>query len=196
MEVLSDVIKHVLTVIYKYCGVSAIIAVLAMFVYLYIIRIGFKNTVMLWIANFKQKKEFRRVCILIFYISILLCRTVLCREIGADTLGRLMDGWTLHDKNGELYTEGIENFLLFIPVSGLLVWALKDRMFRTNPITLWGMLKGSFIISFAISLSIELCQLFLKIGSFQLSDIAYNTLGGIAGGMIYYILNRLKVKKY
>ncbi|MGH1941946.1 VanZ family protein [Enterococcus faecium] len=33
----------------------------------------------------------------------------------------------------------------------------------------------------------EFLQLFLHIGTFQLSDLFYNTLGGGIGGVIYYL---------
>lgn len=37
------------------------------------------------------------------------------------------------------------------------------------------------------SLLIEFLQLFLRVGTFQLSDIFYNTIGGIVGACLYYI---------
>ena len=33
---------------------------------------------------------------------------------------------------------------------------------------------------------IEMLQLLLRLGTFQLSDIFYNTVGGVLGGLIYY----------
>ena len=35
------------------------------------------------------------------------------------------------------------------------------------------------------SISIELLQLLLRLGTFQLSDIFYNTVGGVLGGLMY-----------
>ena len=48
-------------------------------------------------------------------------------------------------------------------------------------------------IAFIFSISIEMVQLLFRIGTFQLSDIFYNTLGGVIGGLIYYVL--MKVRK-
>ncbi len=33
---------------------------------------------------------------------------------------------------------------------------------------------------------IEMLQLLLRLGTFQLSDIFYNTVGGVVGGLVYY----------
>ena len=49
-------------------------------------------------------------------------------------------------------------------------------------------------LAFIFSISIEMVQLLLRIGTFQLSDIFYNTLGGVLGGLMYYVL--MKVKKH
>lgn len=50
-------------------------------------------------------------------------------------------------------------------------------------------------ISFLFSLGIEFTQLFLKLGSFQLSDLVYNTLGGLIGGLIYALFHAKSFKK-
>ena len=45
---------------------------------------------------------------------------------------------------------------------------------------------GRVKIAFIFSISIEMLQLLLRLGTFQLSDIFYNTVGGVLGGLIYY----------
>lgn len=49
-------------------------------------------------------------------------------------------------------------------------------------------------IAFIFSISIELLQLFLRLGTFQLSDLFYNTVGGVLGGLMYYTV--MKVRKH
>ena len=41
--------------------------------------------------------------------------------------------------------------------------------------------------------SIEILQLLLRLGTFQLSDIFYNTVGGVLGGLMYCAV--MKVRK-
>ena len=40
-------------------------------------------------------------------------------------------------------------------------------------------------LAFIFSVSIEMPQLLLRLGTFQLSDIFYNTVGGVIGGVCY-----------
>ncbi|WP_262369700.1 VanZ family protein [Enterococcus faecium] len=44
---------------------------------------------------------------------------------------------------------------------------------------------------FLFSLSIEFTQLFFRLGTFQLSDLFYNTLGGLIGALLYWLFYRL-----
>ena len=48
---------------------------------------------------------------------------------------------------------------------------------------LWYSIKAAFLFS----LTIEFLQLFLRLGTFQLSDLCYNTLGGAIGGVLYWM---------
>lgn len=48
------------------------------------------------------------------------------------------------------------------------------------------------IIAFIFSISIEALQLFLRLGTFQLSDLFYNTVGGMIGGLMYYGIAKTK----
>lgn len=48
-------------------------------------------------------------------------------------------------------------------------------------------------IAFEFSLMIEILQLLLRLGTFQISDIFYNTVGGVLGGLMYYVM--MKVRK-
>lgn len=54
------------------------------------------------------------------------------------------------------------------------------------------MLWKSGKVAFIFSISIETLQLLLRLGTFQLSDIFYNTLGGVLGGLMYYVLMKLR----
>ena len=48
---------------------------------------------------------------------------------------------------------------------------------------LWEATKVVAIFSFMI----EFTQLLFHLGTFQISDLTYNTLGGAVGGVIYYL---------
>ena len=46
----------------------------------------------------------------------------------------------------------------------------------------------------SISLTIEFLQVLFHVGTFQISDLTYNTLGGCLGGMIYWLCIKIKGK--
>ena len=82
----------------------------------------------------------------------------------------------------------IENFMLFVPFSILLLWAFqKELLGESENIrfgkTVWEATKVVAIFSFMI----EFTQLLFHLGTFQISDLTYNTLGGAVGGVIYYL---------
>ena len=91
-------------------------------------------------------------------------------------------------ENGQFTTESIENFILFVPFSSLLLWAFqKELLGESKRIwfgkTVWQVTKIVAVFSFMI----EFAQLLFHLGTFQISDLTYNTLGGAVGGVIYCI---------
>lgn len=47
----------------------------------------------------------------------------------------------------------------------------------------------------AFSFIIEFLQLLFHLGTFQISDLCYNTLGGTIGGVIYFVSYKFKNEK-
>ena len=80
--------------------------------------------------------------------------------------------------------QAVENILFFIPISFFFYLAFFDiKDFNLN------LLKKVVKFSFLLSLFIELTQLILTLGTFQLSDIVYNTIGGIIGYILAILVN-------
>ena len=99
-------------------------------------------------------------------------------------------------EDGQFTTESIENFMLFVPFSILLLWAFqKELLDESENIrfgkTVWEATKVVAVFSFLI----EFTQLLFHLGTFQISDLTYNTLGGAVGGVIYYLGYSRKRKK-
>lgn len=161
-----------------------------MFLYLYAQEHGWKEAGKKWINRFKKSGKFRRIFVLAFCIIMIMMRTLFNRNMWLNPLSKIMEGWTLTDANGNLTTEPIENIILMIPFTSLLLWALKDKVLKkfTMPHMVWTGLKFGFLFS----VTIETLQLFLRLGTVQFADIFYNTLGGTIGGLIYYLCIKLK----
>ena len=149
-----------------------------------------------WWRAFKSSSNFRRTFLLAFYTAMILLRTVLNREIWFDPLGKLLGGWGLYE-DGQFTTESIENFMLFVPFSILLLWAFQKELLGESPEnirfgkTVWEATKAVAIFSFLI----EFTQLLFHLGTLQISDLTYNTLGGAVGGVIYYLGYSRKTKE-
>lgn len=192
MEFIGNIIKSVCLALYQSFNASIVLAVLFMFVYIFARDYGIKEAVTLWVKNFKEDKKFVRVFLLAFYVAMMLFRTVLARSYWSSPLMNVLGVWGLHDANGNIYTENIENLMLFAPFGFLLLWAFRDRLFRKAEFTFKNLVLGMLVISSVFSVIIEVCQLMFKLGTVQVSDVFFNTLGGVIGGIIYYLIYRKK----
>lgn len=108
-------------------------------------------------------------------------------------LSDVMGGWGIWETvNGEqkLTTECIENVIMMVPFSAVVMWTFEEKMEKGWKKILW----QSGRIAFSFSVSIEMLQLLLRLGTFQLSDIFYNTVGGVLGGLVYYVA--MKARKH
>ena len=70
-----------------------------------------------------------------------------------------------------------------VPFSAVVAWTFGEKIGNDWKKILWQSGK----IAFSFSVSIEMLQLLLRLGTFQLSDIFYNTVGGVLGGLLYCV---------
>ena len=138
---------------------------------------------------FKNEKKFRRVFFLAFYTVIVLFRTLFDRTLFDNPLSNVLGEWGFYEEvNGQIvFNANVpENFIMLVPFIFLLFFAFKDKILKYN-VSFLTILWKSSVISFLFSLTIENLQLLLHLGTWQLSDLVYNTLGGVFGGVVYYI---------
>lgn len=193
-EILNIIITHILTALYEPFWFALLLAFFALFFYLYAYRPanagkGWKAALKTWISEFRTNCFFRKLFLLLFFTAMILFRTLLNRELWLNPLVDVMGGWNIWKISSDgakiLATEGIENIILMIPFTSILMWTMKEKLVRT--ISLRTLEVKSAEIAFCFSLIIEFLQLFLRLGTFQLSDLFYNTLGGLLGGVVYWI---------
>lgn len=83
--------------------------------------------------------------------------------------------------NGKLYTrELIENVIAFIPL-GCYISMLKTDLSFTKKI----------LPIFGVSLLFEITQFIFALGASDITDLINNTLGGVIGILIYFILTKI-----
>ena len=154
---------------------------------------GWKSAIVTWYKKFKESVFFRKIWLLTFVSSLILFRTLLNRNLWMNPLSNVMGGWGIWETvNGEkkLTTECIENVIMMVPFSGTVMWTFQEKVGNGWKKIVWQSGK----IAFIFSVSIEMLQLLLRLGTFQLSDIFYNTVGGVLGGVCY--LGVMKVRKH
>ena len=189
IDLLGKILSNILTALYEPFGFSLLFSFLATFFYLYGYEPqnagkGWKSAIITWYQNFKENVFFRKLFLLAFVTSMILFRTLLNRNLWMNPLSNVMGGWWIWKiENGEqkLTTECIENVIMMVPFIGMVMWTFQEKVGSGWKKTLWQSGK----IAFIFSVSIEMLQLLLRLGTFQLSDIFYNTVGGMIGGMMY-----------
>jgi len=174
---LESILKNILAGLYTQIGAALLVSILFMIVWKTAKESSWKQILKDWINGFRTNKKFRQDFFLILFAAMILFRTILCRSVWSTSnpLKHVIGIWGLEDEKGNLYIDGILNCILFIPFTMLLM----NRSEKAS------ILKAGWY-SFLFSLGIETMQLLLKCGEFQLSDIFYNTLGGLIGGILYW----------
>lgn len=195
MELLKNILTNMLTSLYQPFWFALILSIF--FMYIWKSYSSVKEVVVLWITWFKTERRFRKMFFLVFYSVMILFRTLLNRNMWANPLSNVIGVWGLYNNEGKLTTEVPENLALFIPFTILLLWTYRDKILNNDKkdnsgISLTNVLWQSTKIVFLFSFTIEMLQLFLRLGTWQLSDLFFNTLGGFIGGLIYWIGYKVK----
>lgn len=92
-----------------------------------------------------------------------------------------------------MFTNLFGNVIIFMPFGFFMPMASKYRSFLATTFS-----------SFGLSLCVETFQLVTKVGSFDVDDLLLNTIGGVAGYLVFVICaairrkhdNKKKRKKY
>ncbi len=154
---------------------------------------GVKEIIKYWYKYFKTSSHFRSVLFVIFLGVMILSRTIYYRSVWVYPLQDVMGGWWIWkvDNSGEkvLTTECFENILLMLPFTFALLYSFEKKLFKKFHfinIVFW-----SAKTCFFFSLLLEMIQLVFRLGTFQLSDLFYNTLGGFLGALVYCVFKTL-----
>lgn len=190
-EMLKKVITDVLTSLYEPFWFALLSAMLLTIAYMYCYEPdgagkGFKPMMSAWLEKFKKDAHFRELFFWFFLTVIILFRTLINRKLWANPLSNVMDGWKIIDDKGNIVVDSIENIIMLIPWTWMLI-AVKNKKNIVKRPVLYAIKTG-----FLFSITIEILQLMLRLGTFQLSDICYNTLGGMIGGVMYYIIYQIR----
>ncbi len=123
-----------------------------------------------------------KIIFLLLYIFFIVCMTLLFRESG-ESRGVFTVFWSYRQFFSNRYyaTEILQNIWLFVPLGAVMYSVSKKRIL--------------IVVPFLLSMVIELIQLIFGLGAFEFDDIISNTLGGLLGFLIAYLLTSLLRRK-
>jgi glycopeptide antibiotics resistance protein len=127
------------------------------------------------------------VVLLSIYLFLVFASTVFSRSAKTDYAYELVPFWSyqrIMAGSRSLFWEDVFNVIMLIPV-GFLLPACKKNSAKSGI-----GIRGIMLITFLISLTIEVMQLVLKRGLFEFDDMFHNTLGGVIGYGIYAFFGR------
>ena len=160
---------------------------------------SWKQIVQHWLREFRKNGVFRCCFFLMVSAFGILGITVLTRRIWYTPWSNVIGNFPLIAPNGKQDEDICNNILLFIPFGDFLFASgIKkvDKFVRQEQkLRLWRVLMYTSMVSAGFSFGIELCQSVFWLGTFQLADIFYNAIGGLMGGVLYYIGRQLRNKE-
>jgi glycopeptide antibiotics resistance protein len=113
----------------------------------------------------------------------MLVSTVFSRKI-TNPYGRVFNDFGIM-VNGKINREFFENVLLFIPYSFLYLKAFSPKR----------SIKSALAMALLTTAFIEMTQLLLWLGRFQISDLVHNLMGGLIGIGVWFTINGRSIKK-
>lgn len=196
LAVLNMIIYHMNKVVNEYAiSISIFFIFIAIIIY-----ISEKMEFEKFLCEIKDKffKDYSYKWKILFftYSYFILDKTLISRNIGNinNFEYAFKNGWLFIVKDTWNKVQAIENIIFFIPFSFFLLlgfYNLEEKKLE--------LFKEIISIFFKFSLFIELLQFIFSLGTFQLSDIVYNILGGIIGyslAILVNCINNFRKKKY
>lgn len=172
--------------IYQYLGFGLIFAVICMIALPEVEHKGLKKCLIHQWHKLRTDKITRYKFAFFTILFMVLSRTLICRSIWQCPWENIIGEWGVFTSDGTLNTEGMLNVFLFVPLAyfGVIGFCQQDGLDKE---ILFNIVK----ISFGFSCLIEICQLFFRVGTFQLSDIFQNTLGGFIGVAVWAMQQKI-----
>lgn len=138
--------------------------------------------------GFREAPRYSVVLLLVEYIFLLFCSTVIFRVACETRKYDFQPFWSyqaIQEGRAELLAENIMNIVVFIPVGLLLSIAFKQ-------VTWWKVL----LVGCNISAVIELLQFFLMRGFSEVDDVMHNSLGCILGYVmsVTFVYGKIKIQ--
>ena len=135
----------------------------------------------------KENKIYILGTMLVLYLGVVLCLTVLGRNRDETVTSELIPLWSWKDafikisENGDygMLWQIFINILMFVPIGAMMYGIQRKKFCRT---ILW---------CAGFSLTVEVLQLLFRVGLFEWDDIIHNTLGYLLGAGVVCVTGNL-----
>ncbi len=183
---MQAVVDDVFYSVYQYLGFGLIFALICMIALPEVEHKGLKKCLIHQWHKLRTDKITRYRFAFFTILFMVLSRTLICRSIWQCPWENIIGEWGIFTSEGTLNTEGMLNVFLFVPLAyfGVPGFCQQDGLDKE---ILFNIVKTSF----GFSCLIEICQLFFRVGTFQLSDIFQNTLGGFIGVAVWAMQQKI-----
>lgn len=169
-----NIVEHILRELYIHFGECVLIAVLCVFSIQLFEQNGIKNTISETVRRMRREYKFRIYFFAFLYMAFLLSMTILGRQRQENPLVNVIGDWNV--KN----LDNAENVLLFLPYGFFFSRIMAYRNKKTGN-TVY--IHNATLTALFLSSTIEFIQFIFSVGTFQLSDIAMNTVGAFLGAV-------------
>lgn len=148
----------------------------------------FGLVLLLGFCGIKKGLRYSSGLLLVEYVFLLFCSTVIYRTVGETRQNDFHPFWSykaIQEGREDLLAENIMNVVVFIPVGLLLGIAFKQMI-------LW----KAVLIGCGIAITIESLQFFFMRGFSEVDDVMHNTVGCLIGYGIMTILRIIFNTRY
>ena len=128
------------------------------------------TTLLIAWKGFKTGLRYSAFLLLVEYVFLLFCSTVIFRTPGETRHYDFHPFWSY--SRPDLFVENLMNVVVFVPVGFLLGFRIQD---------------SSFLMGCGISVTIEALQFFFMRGFSEVDDVIHNTVGCLIGFCVYAI---------
>lgn len=145
-------------------------------------------------AKSALKENFKTICgstVCLLYVSIILNATFFKRLSmpDHDPFSNIFGCWGISELQYFYDLSSIWNIIIFLPLCTLIFIFFKTVINKTASDKT--MVLTASATGFLFSCLIELLQIIFKAGTFQISDIVYNTAGGVISVGIFILLKKI-----
>ena len=137
------------------------------------------TTLLIAWKGFKTGLRYSAFLLLVEYVFLLFCSTVIFRTPGETRHYDFHPFWSY--SRPDLFVENLMNVVVFVPVGFLLGLRIQDSSFTIRKALLVA------LMGCGISVTIEALQFFFMRGFSELDDVMHNTFGCVIGYGVYLI---------